>query len=103
MVKSTVIKMSKKALKRFLEGKKKKRKKLTQDELAIYWEIMQDVKKYPQKKMVKGKEKNKIQLSKHETMYESQMKAFNRLPKSDFIKKYPRISTELPTLKKALK
>lgn len=36
MVKSTVIKMSKKALKRFLEGKKKKRKKLTQDELGKY-------------------------------------------------------------------
>ena len=36
MVKSTVIKMSKKALKRFLEGKKKKRKRLKDDELGKY-------------------------------------------------------------------
>ena len=36
MSKKEVIKMTKKALERFLEGKKKKRKKLTQDELGKY-------------------------------------------------------------------
>ena len=78
-------------------------RQLTQDELSIYWEIIQDVKKYPQKKMVKGKEKNKIKLNKHETMYSNQIKAFKKLPESDFIKKYPKLSTEFPTFKEVLK
>ena len=80
-----------------------KDRQLTQDELAIYFELIKDVQDYPQMKVVKGKEKQVISLNKHIKMYDTQLAKFESLPRSDFIKKYPWISTEFPTIKKALK
>ena len=49
-----------------------KDRQLTQDELAIYFELIKDVQDYPQMKVVKGKEKQVISLKKHIKMYNTQ-------------------------------
>ena len=80
-----------------------KDRQLTEDELRIYKELINDAKKYPQTKTVKGKSKRAIDVDKHRKMYKSESKKFKRVSPRDFIKKHPFISTELPTIKKALK
>jgi hypothetical protein len=80
-----------------------KDRQLTEDELRIYKELIDDAKKYPQTKTVKGKSKRAIDVDKHRKMYKSENKKFKKLSPRDFIKKNPFISTEFPTIKKALK
>ena len=80
-----------------------KDRQLTEDELRIYKELIDDAKKYPQTKTVKGKSKRAIDVDKHRKMYKSENKKFKKLSPRHFIKKNPFISTEFPTIKKALK
>ena len=55
-----------------------KERQLTEDELAIYLELIRDAEKYPQTKLVKGeeegefKEKRAINVDKHWDMYDEQ-------------------------------